>query len=181
MPHVGEQIFESIETEGLIECLKVSETWKILAENVLVKRWKGKMLEACQNGETIIVQLLLERFNNEESGMNIKDKYGYTPFLVACQNGHKDVVQLLLDYSESNIDLNARNCLGSTALIFACKYGHKDVVKLLLDNSKRNINLNARCNKGWTAFNWAVKTGRKDVVELLKNQRNFFEKYSKYL
>ena len=59
IPHVGEQIFESIETEGLIECLKVSETWKVLAENVLIKRWKGKIFEACQNGESKVVQLLL--------------------------------------------------------------------------------------------------------------------------
>ena len=61
IPHIGEQIFESIETEGLIECLKVSQTWKVLAENVLAKRWKGKMFEACRNGQTKIVQLLLER------------------------------------------------------------------------------------------------------------------------
>ena len=38
IPHVAEQIFESIETQELIECLKVSETWKVLAENVLIKR-----------------------------------------------------------------------------------------------------------------------------------------------
>ena len=40
IPHVSEQIFESIETEGLIECRKVSQTWKVLAENVLIKRWR---------------------------------------------------------------------------------------------------------------------------------------------
>merc|ERR1712062_356759 len=83
MPHVGENIFESIDTPGLIKCLEVSETWKELAENVLVKRWKGKMLEACKNGETKVVQLLLERCNSEESGLNIKDKFGMTPFMEA--------------------------------------------------------------------------------------------------
>ena len=106
IPHVGEQIFENIETHELIKYLKVSETWKILAENVLVKRWKGKMFEACQIGETKIVQLLLERFNDEESGLNFKDDIGYTPFMEACANGHTDVVELLLDNSERNIDLN---------------------------------------------------------------------------
>ena len=80
MPHVAEQIFDNIETQGLIECLKVSETWKVLAENVLIKRWKGKMFEACQNGETKVVQLLLERCDAEESGLNIKgsDGFGHT-------------------------------------------------------------------------------------------------------
>ena len=52
IPHVGELIFESIDTTGLIQCLLVSETWKVLAENVLIKRWKGKMLKACKSGET---------------------------------------------------------------------------------------------------------------------------------
>ena len=65
IPHVAEQIFESIETDGLIECLKVSETWKVLAENVLIKRWKGKIFEACKNGETKVVQLLLERCDSD--------------------------------------------------------------------------------------------------------------------
>ena len=73
IPHVAELIFESISTPGLIKCLDVSETWRELAGNVLVKRWKGKLLEACQNGETKVVQLLLERCNSEESGLNTKD------------------------------------------------------------------------------------------------------------
>ena len=33
IPHVGEKIFESIETPELIKCLDVSRTWKVLAEN----------------------------------------------------------------------------------------------------------------------------------------------------
>ena len=51
IPHVGEHIFESIDTPGLFNCLGVSQTWKELAENVLIKRWKGKMVEACKSGE----------------------------------------------------------------------------------------------------------------------------------
>ena len=73
-PHIGEQIFESIDTPGLFQCALVSETWKILAENVLIKRWKGKIYEACDRGKTKVVQLLLECYNAEESGLNIKDK-----------------------------------------------------------------------------------------------------------
>ena len=46
IPHVGELIFESLDTPELIKCLEVSETWRELAENVLIKKWKGKMNEA---------------------------------------------------------------------------------------------------------------------------------------
>ena len=165
IPHIGELIFESIDTPGLIQCLSVSETWKVLAENVLVKRWKGKMFEACQNGETKVVKLLLERCNSEESGLNTKDTNGWTAFMLACREGQKDVVQLLLNHSEI-IDLNARNNFGMTAFMEACLIGHKDVVKLLLDHSNE-IDLNARTNKGNTAFTTSCKNGLKDVVKLL--------------
>ena len=94
IPHVGKLIFESINTPGLIKCLEVSQTWKELAGNVLVKRWKGKMFEACRDGETKVVQLLLEHYNSEESGNNIKGTCGKTALMVACINGHRDVVQL---------------------------------------------------------------------------------------
>ena len=57
IPHVGEHIFDSLDTPALINCLKVSP-WKVLAENVLIKRWKGKMFEACKSNETKIVKLL---------------------------------------------------------------------------------------------------------------------------
>ena len=141
IPHVGELVFESIDTPGLINCLEVSQTWKILAENVLIKRWKGKMLKACKSGETKVVQLLLECYNSEESGLNNRDRYGWTPFMWACKNGHKDVVKLLLDYSE-RIDLNARNVFGTTAFMQAWYNGHKDVVKLILKYSEVvNINI----------------------------------------
>ena len=66
IPHVGELIFESIDTPDLVNCMEVSETWKILAENILIKRWKHRMHEACISGETKVVQLLLENFISKE-------------------------------------------------------------------------------------------------------------------
>ena len=57
---MGEHIFESIEIDELFQFMSVSETWKVLAENVLIKRLKGWIFEACQNGETKVVRLLLE-------------------------------------------------------------------------------------------------------------------------
>ena len=171
IPHVGEQIFESIDTPGLIKCLEVSETWKVLAENVLVKRWKGKMFEACKNGETKVVELLLERCNSEENGLNIKDEKGTTAFMWACINGHKYVVQLFLYHSDRNTDLNAKDNRGYTSFMIACHFGHKDVIKLFLDHFER-IDLNARDNDGDTAFTLACHNGQKDVVQLLLENSN---------
>ena len=172
IPHVGELIFERIDTPGMFQCALVSETWKVLAENVLIKRWKGKILEACKNGETKVVQLLMKHFNSEESGLNIKDEEGRSAFMWGCYFGHKDIVILLLDLSDS-IELNAKdNNGGCTAFILACYNGQKDVVKLLLDHSER-IDLNARTNNGgFTGLMLACTTGDKDVVQLLLNHSN---------
>ena len=100
VPHISEQIFESINTDGLIQCLMVGETWRLLAENVLVKRWKENLFEACAIGKTQIVQLLLECFNGEEIGLNTKREFGITPLMAACSNGHIDTVKLLLNHSD---------------------------------------------------------------------------------
>ena len=137
IPHVGELIFESFDTPELFQCALVSETWKVLAENVLIKRWKGRMFEACKNGETKIVQLLLECFNYEENGLNIKDENGFTAMMLACNDGYKDVVELLLNHSNSGIEFNARDHDGKTAFMLACKRCHQDIVQLL--ESKINL------------------------------------------
>ena len=123
------------------------------------------MFEACQNGETKFVQLLLERYNPEDIGLNTRDEFGTTPFMASCDDGHKDVVQLLLDHS-GRIELNARNNSRNNALMLACINGHEDVVKLLLDHSEI-IELNARNYFGMTAFMLACQVGHKDVVKLL--------------
>ena len=171
MPHIGEQIFESIVTPGLFQCALVSETWKVLAENVLIKRWKDKMIEACKSGETKVVQLLLKCSNSEEIGLNTKDEFGCTPFMWACENGHKDIVKLLLDHSE-RIELNARDNDGKTAFMIACKEGHKNVVKLLLDHYEK---FEVKSMDGWLAFYWACENGHKDVVKLLLDYSDRFE------
>ena len=127
IPHVSELVFESIDTPELFQCALVSKTWKVLAENVLIKRWKGKMFEACKTGKTRIVKLLFERCNSEESGLN-------TAFIRAWQEGHTRIVKLLLHHLNSNIELNAKDIVGRTALMLACGNGHTAIVKLLLDH-----------------------------------------------
>ena len=175
IPHVGELIFENIDTPGLVKCLEVSQTWKVLAENVLIKRWKGKMPYACQSGETKVVQLLLERCNSEESGLNAKDEEGWTALMWACRNGHKDVVQLLLDHSDPNIDLNTREDNGLTAFTIACYKGHKDVVQLLMDHS--GIDLNVRDNTGRTALMIASQRGDNDKIKIIQLLVSYFRFY----
>ena len=166
IPHVGEQIFENIDTDGLIECLKVSETWKILAENVLLKRWNSQMFEACESGKAEIVKLLLERVeNNNLNAIQTSGKFEGTAFVVACQNGHNEVIQLLLDLKkDKNVEFDARNRDGCTTF---CAFGHKDVVQLILDHAiDRNIRLNVKDENEGTPFMLACQNGHKNIVQL---------------
>merc|ERR1711983_181660 len=104
-----------------IQCLSVSTTWQDLAENVILKRWKSKIFEACKSGKTEIVKLLLE--HEEIEDINATDQSGGTAFMCACLNGHKDIVKLLIDHSDiTNIDLNAKSISGSTPLIWAARH-----------------------------------------------------------
>ena len=168
IPHVGELIFESIATHELFQFTLVSKIWKALAEKVLLKRWKGKIFDACKNGETQVVQLLLKCCNTEELGLNVKyDEDEFTSFMMACCYGHRDVVQLLLDHSETSIELNATTEDGMTAFMMACDNGHTDVVQLLVDYTSSNIDLKARDTYGMTALMLACEIGHTDVVQLL--------------
>ena len=101
IPHVGEQIFESLDDEELVQCLLVSETWKVLAEKLLFARWKGKLFEACESGKAEIVKILLDCLKSEDpdlNRLNQRNDKTRTPFMISCENGHKNVVRLLLDY-----------------------------------------------------------------------------------
>ena len=164
--HVAEQIFKSIDTQELFNFMEVSETWKVLAENVLLKRWKGKMFEACKSGKTKVVELLLENSVCEENEINIKDEDGMTGFMWACYFGHKDVVKLLLGHSDK-LELNAKDIFDEcTAFMHACRSVQLNVVKLLLDHPDK-IELNAKDDWNMTAFMHACRYGHKDVVKLL--------------
>ena len=167
IPHVGEQIFKSISNDTLIQCLKVSETWKVLVEPILAQRHKGKMNEACRAGKAEIVKLLLENYNPEENGLNATNSFNeFRPFTSACQQGHADVVKLLLEHSDGKIDLNAKSH-GNTGFSWACTKGYKDIVKLLLTHSDGKIDLNAKDDVEQTAFLQACFFGRTDVVQLM--------------
>ena len=165
IPHIGEKILAKIDTDDLIQCLDVSEVWKIFAENVLLKRWSGNIKEACITGKTEIVKILLQQ-NGSKTELNATDVNGRTVFMLTCIKGHKDVAKLLIDHS---VELNTKANNGLTAFDYACRGKKTDVVKLLLDYSAmKQIELNHKENlHGRTAFVSACENGDKDVVKIL--------------
>ena len=73
LPHVGEQIFESIQNKDtLIQCLSVSQTWKKFAKDVLFKRLNLKnediliqWLSASQAWKTFAEDLLYQKYKGK--------------------------------------------------------------------------------------------------------------------
>ena len=178
IPHVGEQIFESLEILDLVQTLKVSNTWRSFSEKVLMKRCKDHALEMCSLGHTDVVQLLLEHPGGENIDWNAKDfsnsYFGDTVLTLACQNGHLEVVKLLLDHSNAKqIDLSSLQ----QGVIKACENGHPAVVQELLQRPEgRNIDLNAYEDKhGYTILMWACQMGHANIVKLLLDHAHFDE------
>ena len=168
IPHVGELIFENINTQGLIKCALVSEPWRILVENVLHKRWKGKLFQACASGKVEIVKILLERCD-APINFNTRNADGCTAFMASCKYGHKAVAQLILDLSNANIDLNAEDNNGLNSFMWACQNGHADIAKLLLLHHQE---FNAGEDFLNTAFGWAFFYGHTDIVQLFLDYTN---------
>ena len=167
IPHVGELIFENINTQGLIKCALVSEPWRIMVENVLHKRWKDKVFQACASGKVEIVKILLERCD-APINFNTRNADGCTAFMASCKYGHKAVVQLLLDLSDANIDLDAEDKNGLNSFMWACQNRHADIAKLLLHHPEFNAvedSLN-------TAFGSAFFYGHTDIVQLFLDYTN---------
>ena len=170
IPHVGEQIFENLLTDDLIQCEKVSRSWKLLAEKILHKKWKGKLFEACEAGKTSIVKILLDHSNSDNLETELKSKkerqfHKFNAFKIACKNGHKEVVKLLLDHPKTmNIDFKSRDQWEWSGFIWACMNGHKEVVQLLIE---RNFKINVKTYGDKTTLMWACGNGHKDVVKLL--------------
>ena len=172
IPHIGEQIFENFEYEELIRLLSVSETWRVLASNVLLQRWRGNFADACCDASPELLKFLLANLKTEEI-WNF-DECGRTPFQSACLGGNKEIVKLILDHPDiKSMDLNAVDETGRTAFQWACGLEKNEVVQLLLDHPKSKIiDLNAVDKSGRTAFQLACELEKTKVVQLLLDHPN---------
>ena len=172
IPYIIEQILEGVSTDTLIQCLKVSSTLKVPAKKVIQKRFKGKLAEACKNGQKQLVKLILDNFDSVDSELNATHQVGstqMTAFMWACEEGHENVVKLLLNHPNcKNIDFNVENGFGFTAFLFACHWGRIEIVKLLLDHPKSTeINFNAKTWDGDTGLMLACGNDNIEMVQLL--------------
>ena len=186
IPHVGEQIFASLDTENLIYCLDVSQTWRVLAERIFIKR-KDSFFKACKIGNLKILKLLLEHYNDEEDRLNTTDNNGWTPLMWASLKRRNHIVHFLLNHSDLKINLDAEDNNKDTAFSLACLRGYEDIIKLFLEKEKEEQDQTQRLvtclekmrqNGKWEAFRNLRKFLRTRAFE--KNSEEIISLIEKY-
>jgi len=81
---------------------------------------------ACrESSRSAVIPLLLAHPGID---VNVKNRYGCTPFLYACANGRTSCVHEML--KDSRVKVNEPSSDGRTPLWWAARYGHVDVIKL---------------------------------------------------
>ena len=108
-------------------------------------------MEACWDGQTEIVNLMLTASEEYGIDLNARDDFGRTGFMIACYKGHTEIVNLMITASpaseEYGIDPNARDDFGRTGFMIACFRGHTETVNLMIENrTKYGINIQQETN-----------------------------------
>ncbi|KAJ5744091.1 hypothetical protein N7533_008961 [Penicillium manginii] len=122
--------------DGRTALLWAAETGNATAVQLLLERGADPTLKdklsglaplalATQHGNEAVVRMFL----NENTDIEIKDRFDRTPLSWAARNGFEAVVKLLLD---KGVDLEEKDSGGGTPLSWASGR-HEGVVKLLLD------------------------------------------------
>jgi len=118
---------------------------------------------ACRNGHDAIVSILLV---HPDIDVNLKSRYGHTPFLLACANGRISCVREML--KDSRVKVNEPSSVGHTPLVGAAFGGHLDVIKWWIA-SGREVNLGKPGDVDKTdAIGMAKQRGKTEIATLLE-------------
>ena len=122
-----------------------------------------QFLSACIEGDSALIQQLLDTQPLDALSANSQGTMGYSPFIWAAYEGHDRVVGLLVEVS--GINVTAKDDLGRTGLHLAAQNGHLGVLRTFLASDR--INPNAKDLLEKTALHLAAAEGKVKVVDLL--------------
>jgi len=119
---------------------------------------------ACKdNSRSAVIPLLLA---HPDIDVNLKNKYGYTPFFSACFNGYTSCVRVFL--KDSRVKVNEPHKNGTTPLGYAACSGYLDVIKWWIA-SGREMDLGQPGDVDKTdAIGMAKQRGKTEVATLLE-------------
>ncbi len=119
------------------------------------------LLVASQNGQSAIVELLLQKGANAS---DTEPTCGYTALMLACQKADLPTVKVLLKHS-AEVNVMSSDEEKITALLIAARSGCHGLVQLLLE-SGAEVNVRTSDN-GFTPLMLASQIGSFDTVESL--------------
>ncbi|KAG2392793.1 hypothetical protein C9374_011518 [Naegleria lovaniensis] len=126
-----------------------------------VKERSSPLMIACRNGNTRIVNLLLEHY----AKVDIYDHKGQTPLHIAAKLGHFDIVKSLLRHCA---DKNKKDSEGKTA---ANVSKTRDIEEYIRHFSKKNTQIYAKLKKAYEYYEKLLFSNDNDV--LLKSNELF--------
>ena len=128
----------------------------------------GELLDACCNGDVVVVQRLLPQVGNLA---DVRFWDGKTLLHYSCCHGWLDVTRRLVE--QYHCDPESRTWLnGDAPLHVACREGHMDIVRYLV--SERWCSVSCQKN-GDTPLQEACREGRLAMAEILLTGKNCSE------
>uniref|UniRef100_A0A7E4VBG3 Ion_trans domain-containing protein n=1 Tax=Panagrellus redivivus TaxID=6233 RepID=A0A7E4VBG3_PANRE len=153
----GRTALHEVAEVGDIQMLKLM--YKLRADaNVMDKDEKTPLHVAAENGQTAIVEALIDKF---KSNIRARTRDGSTLLHIAALSGHADTA---LAFLKRGVPLYMPNKRGALGLHSAAAAGFNDVVKMLI---ARGTNVDIRTKDNYTALHVAVQSGKASVVETL--------------
>lgn len=159
-----------------VELGRIEEVKRILES----KKWKHAhyykdewtpLHEACSNGETFIVSMLLEH----GADVNFTTEASWTALHVASEIGNLETIQFLADYGA---DINCQDATSWTPLHLSSYYGHLQTVQFLLERSILSIDVKAETL--WTPLQIAAYRGHLEIVRTLVDAGAIFTQEAKF-
>ncbi|CAG2203069.1 unnamed protein product [Mytilus edulis] len=172
-PSYGRHTDYSFETEGPFIKSFLRGYYGIcryfISKNVDLKKCDSDyslLTAACQGGNEMIVQLLLDKGND----VNQVDGMKRTPLSAACSKGNEKIVMLLVDKGG---DVNQVCSDGRTPLTAACYGRHENIVQLLIDKG-------SDVNQVDDTLAAACSRGNEKIVKLLIDRGSYVNKIGRY-
>ena len=165
-PHIFEKIFDELDNKSLMNCRKVSATWRSFLENekfVCLRRikkygrnmvyftnqWK-KVIKKRPQQEIIELSRAVELFFSLSSSSLTRQ---YAPLHIAAGNGMLELSECIIEKTGIS---NPRTSDGYTALHEAAKQGHLVVCELIVEKS---TDKNPETIHGFTPLYYAAGRG----------------------
>ena len=180
IPHIANQIFESLTNQDLGKCKEVSQEWFnfIESEKILWKRIRSIHPNSNPyiNGRNLLhIAAIFGQEKRFETAYNFSISMGKTnaqfvdndlnsPLHYAAENGMLSICELIFNHAD---DKNLENSIGKTPLYLASENGHSSIVQLFIKDGISDDDCNPRNNLGKTPLYQAAKLGHLNVCQIL--------------